>query len=180
MPNGQATIKDVTDRSRSRGHGRQLFWGAVLVGGALILSSVLAGRARSVGNSPYSSGHHWGRSSADLSPEDLQEKTSNVVNVALRRIDASDEQRRKIKSILNEAAPDMLAFQRERQALVDRFIKAVEAERMSPDELASIRAVTVRLVERASDRSIDTVCKVAEVLTPEQRKKLVETLRRGL
>ena len=48
---------------------------------------------------------------------------------------------------------------------------------MSPDELARIQAAGLSLAERAFNRSIHVVLKVSDVLTPEQRKKMVETWR---
>lgn len=158
-------MPEMNQTHRERGRGRKLFWGALLIVGVLILTGALARGGR----------HH--RRVAELPPEELFARMHQATDWALNTVDATDEQRTRIKAILDELAPDLVTFGSERQALRIRFTKAVQADQVSPDEVEEIRIASLNLAERAINRSLDLLLKVSEVFTPEQRKDLAHAWR---
>ncbi|MFQ5859775.1 MAG: Spy/CpxP family protein refolding chaperone [Anaerolineae bacterium] len=150
------------ETKQCRGRGRKLFWGVALIAGVLIGASFFAGYGR----------HRWYR--GELTEEELLHRMSRGTAWALSRVDATEEQRAQIDAILAELAPDMRKLRNARRALMDQFIQAVEADKVSPDELVRIQTTGLSLAERAFRRSADVVVKVSAVLTPEQRKELTE------
>lgn len=145
--------------------GRLALLSIGLIAGVLVTSSLFAGYGA----------HRWHH--RDLSEEQLLQRMTRGTSWALGRVDATDEQRAQINAILAELAPDMIRLQGERRALVEEFVRAVEADQVSPDALARIQAAGRRIAEQAFARSIDVIIEVSEVLTPEQRKDLAAAWR---
>lgn len=150
---------------RERGRGRKLFWGALLIVGAVILTGAFARGGR----------HH--RSVAELPAEELFARMHQATDWALNTVNATEEQRIRIKAILDELAPELVTFGSERQVLRSRFTKAVQADQVSPDEVEGIRIASLNLAERAINRSLAMLLEVSEILTPEQRKDLAHAWR---
>ncbi len=153
---------------RSRGRGRMLFWGIVFSVGVGLLSSFVFGRSQG----------HWRNakgSYARHTSKDPQKEIKAGVQWMLSRVNATVEQRTKVNSILEKLAPEIDKYQSERQALQAQFLKAAEADEISRTELQDIQAKSLSLTEKTLNQSIDTLLKISEVLTPEQRKQLVES-----
>ena len=96
----------------------------------------------------------------------------------LNGLDTTDEQQSQINAILEELPPTLARFQTQRKDLMNRFVEAVEADQVSTEDFAEIRTATLNLTEEATGLTIDATVRVLEILTPEQRKKLLELWRR--
>jgi Spy/CpxP family protein refolding chaperone len=150
---------------RLRGRGRQAFWVVVLIGGAVALVSYLSG----------CTGH--ARHQRGFVAEDGPQNIHKGTEWALQNVDATQEQREKVGAILQELDADLVRWQEERQALKNRFVLALQGEQVNPEQLAKLKSDSGTLVDRALSRTVEVVLKVSEVLTPEQRKKLVANWR---
>jgi len=145
---------------RVRGRGRRVFWGILLIGGTLLTVSLLTGCARSHRHPPA---------------EELQARIERGAEWALWKVEATDEQRTRVKGILQELTPDLVAYQRERELLVAQLATAIETGRNDPEEVARLRTAGLSLADRAIGRSIEVALRVSQVLTSEQRKELAES-----
>jgi hypothetical protein len=86
-----STGNEYTTKHR-RGLGRRLFWGAVLLGGALILTQVLTGYGHPL----------FGRSRAERSAAVSWEHMNQGLSWVLQKVNATGEQQSKIHAMLNE------------------------------------------------------------------------------
>lgn len=92
----------------------------------------------------------------------------------LGKVDATDEQEAKVKSVLMGLTPDVMELQASHKALKMKFATALAADLINQDELARLRTAGLDLTDRVFNRSFDAMVQTAAVLTPEQRRKLVE------
>ena len=95
----------------------------------------------------------------------------------MREVEAGEEQRTKIATIVEDLKPGVLTFYRERETLRTDFVGALEADPVDPAELNRIREAGLGLADRAFAQGLDAVVKVSEVLTPEQRRQLAQAWR---
>ncbi len=143
------------------GFGRRFVQGTALTISAILFSG-LAGCSRS---------HHQ---SSDLSAEELVSRVDRGATWLLWKVDATDEQEAKVKSVLKGLTPDVAELQARHKVLKMKFATALAEDQINRDELARLRAAGLDLTDRAFNRSFDAMVQAAAVLTPEQRKKLVE------
>ncbi|MBI5419857.1 MAG: periplasmic heavy metal sensor [Deltaproteobacteria bacterium] len=161
---------DIDDWSAERpiGRRRRLFRGVAVFASMLLVSGFLAGCARHAKDHHARYRHH-----RELSQDEIRERLGRGATRALDKVNATGEQRARIDAILDGLAPDLAKLQGERRAIRDRFVKALEADKVDPGEVAQVRAAANDLVDRVSARIMDAVVKGSEVLTPEQRRELV-------
>ena len=117
-------------------------------------------------------GHHgrgdWG---------DNPERAEKMVGRVLSRVDATDEQKKKVAEIVRAAMGDMKSIRDKsrdgRRATADLLARP-EVDRAA---LENLRAEQIRLAEAASRRMTQALADAAEVLTPEQRAKIGERMK---
>ncbi|MBI5420330.1 MAG: periplasmic heavy metal sensor [Deltaproteobacteria bacterium] len=134
---------------------------AVLITCAILASGFIAGCGR------Y---HHHGAKT----PEEFRERFDRATQRALEKMDATEDQKSRIKPIADDLAAALSGFREERNAIRSRFIEAFEAEKVDPEAVAKIRADALALADRASRTMTEAIIKASDVLTPEQRRKLAE------
>jgi Spy/CpxP family protein refolding chaperone len=144
-----------------RGLGRRLVWGTALTMSAILLSG-LTGCGR------------FHRPPSDLSAEELISRLDRGATWLLWKVDATDEQEAEVKSVLKKLTPDVAELQASRKVLTTKFATALAEDQINQDELVRLRTSGLDLTEQAFNRSFDAMVQTAAVLTPEQRKKLVE------
>ncbi len=143
------------------GGARRLLRGAAIAACALLAAAVVAGCAR----------HHH-RSAK--TPEEFRERFEKVTERALKKADATEDQRARIRPIADDLATALYGLREEHRAIQRRFVSAFEAEKVDPEEVARIRADALALADRASRTVTDALVKASAVLSPEQRRKLAE------
>lgn len=107
-------------------------------------------------------------------PEEFRERFDKVTQRTLKKIDATEDQKARIKPIADDLAMALSGFREEHRAIRGRFVKAFEAEKVDPEEVARIRSDALALADRASRKFTESIVKASEVLTPVQRRKLAE------
>jgi periplasmic protein CpxP/Spy len=90
---------------------------------------------------------------------------------------ASDEQKTKLKAIVTTTIDDVRPDRETRKAMRDEIIKLIEAPTIDRNAIESLRAKQMAQFEERSKAIAKAVADAAEVLTPDQRKKLVEEMR---
>lgn len=104
------------------------------------------------------------------------------VNRVLGAVDASTEQRQKVRSILEAAGNDLYPIRQQRMENRKQIAAALAAATIDRAKIESLRQEQLKLHDSASKRFTDALTEAAEVLTPAQRAELakrMEQRRRG-
>jgi predicted transcriptional regulator len=152
------------ETKRERGRGRKVFWIVVVV--ASLLTVVR-----------YSNGsmwHHHNERHTMHSTSDVKERMVKKADRALNEVNATSEQRARVNDIIDGLVPEIVGFQKEREELKIRILKALEREDMTPEDLEQVQALSVSLAKKAINRSFEAILAVSDVLTPDQRKELLK------
>ena len=89
-------------------------------------------------------------------------------------VDATDEQVDRIVVIAEAAHDDLRALHQSHSEQRDAFVEALGGERVDREALEVLRAQTMDMAKQASVRLTMALAALAEVLTPEQRRQLIE------
>jgi protein CpxP len=160
------------DRARRRGIGA----GLIVAGGLALL--LIAG-ALSTSSLASAGGHWWGRGGhghfgpRGHDPERAREHAELAAEWVTRWVDASEDQQERVAAIVVGAYDALEPFadehRRHREALVEELTKPV----IDRDAIRELRVSELALIENASERLVEALADVAEVLTPEQRLELL-------
>ena len=94
----------------------------------------------------------------------------------LDRVDATDEQREAVRTIVGRAFDDLSGAVGEHRALRREWLTELERPELDAAALEAVRARHVALVDRKSRRALDALVEAGSVLTAEQRAELVSML----
>lgn len=111
-------------------------------------------------------------------PGVMKERADFMVEWTLSRIDATDEQRAQVKSVVKATIDDLLQLREEHQANRKAMIAALIEPEVDRAELDRIRSAEMALADRASRRIVTALADSADTLTPEQRAQLAEMAQR--
>ena len=104
------------------------------------------------------------------------------VNRVLGAVDASTEQRQKVRSIFEAAAKDLYPIRQKRMETRKQICEALAAATIDRAKIEQLRTERMKLADDASKRLTAAITDAAEVLTPAQRADLArraERWRRG-
>ena len=121
----------------------------------------------------HSGGGHHGPA-MNRSPESHLEHMQTL----LTRIGASDAQKSQIEGILTPALNEMKAVHHAHFAAFKQFHEAISAPSIDRARIESLRSEQVRALDEASKKLVLAFSDAAEVLSPEQRAALAETIAR--
>lgn len=152
------------ETKRERGRGRKVFWIVIAVAGLLTMFHYSDGSMRH---------HHHGKHTVQ-SPSDVKGRMVKKTERVLKKVNATSEQRARVNEIIDGLVPDIVEFQKEREELKIRIVKALERGDTPPEDLEQIRALSVSLAEKAINRSFEAILAVSDVLTPDQRKEFLK------
>ena len=173
----QDVRQGVEEQPSPRPGSRRRFLAGALTGG--ILGSLLAGSI-----SVYSQVHHrpgwWSHAGAGSwfghrqvhDPELMGERIGFATDWFLSRINAGEEQRQQVKTIVQEAWHDLLPVREQHLAQRQAWLEALQQPRIDRQTLEELRQAKLYLAETASSRLVEALAEIAEVLTPEQRAEL--------
>jgi periplasmic protein CpxP/Spy len=119
--------------------------------------------------------HGWGES---MSSEEIADRIDHGVKYMLSDIDATADQKTKVTAILQSAAQDVHALHDQHAADIKQFHGILSAATIDRERLESIRTDELHLADQASKRIVTALADAAEVLTPEQRTKLMEEMQK--
>lgn len=165
------------------GRSRRRFLAGLMTGG--LLGSLVAG-----GVSVYAhfkpqhgwgshAGHgFWGHHRHGNDPAAAAERAEFATDWLLRHIDASAEQRQQIQTIVQRTVADLgqvrEQWQTNRQALLDLLSQPT----IDRQALTELRQTGLQQIDQASQQAVTALVDVAEILTPEQRARLRDTMSR--
>jgi Spy/CpxP family protein refolding chaperone len=172
-------------RARSR-------WRGAIIGGAAALA--LAGGIGVAVSQPgswgghggghgggYGGGHHGARGGEHghgpmWRGGDPAQRIERGVERMLGRVDATDEQKRKVTEILKGAAKEMQAMRSGARGMRGEVASLLKAEKIDRAAMEKLRADRIASADAASKRMTQAIADAAEVLTPKQRAELAERM----
>lgn len=169
--------KETSDGGRPPRRRRLLYWllGASAVIAAIGARPILAAIQDGGGfHRPGRGG--WGHHR--MTPEAAKEHAQVATKWALREIDASDEQQDRVNKVVGGAIDDLFRLKDQHQANREAFAAQLGGPTIDRGSLEEIRKSEMALADDASRRFVQAMADVAEVLTPEQRKALLDHVHR--
>jgi Spy/CpxP family protein refolding chaperone len=115
-----------------------------------------------------------------MDPATRTKRIDAMVAFMLADIDVSAEQREKIAVIARSAATDMDSNREQHRKLRRESMQLFAAPTIDRARLESLRVEQMKLRDSTSRRMLTAMIEGAEVLTPEQRAKLVERRQRRM
>lgn len=100
------------------------------------------------------------------------------VNRVLGAVDASTEQRQKVRTILEAAGNDLYSVRQQRMDNRKQIAAALAAATIDRAKIEQLRQDQLKLNDTASKRMTDALTEAAEVLTPAQRAELAKRMER--
>lgn len=123
---------------------------------------------------------HWGRWGGPMGhhggPERWKGHMEDHALFWLDRVDATDEQREAVRTIVGEAFDDLSDVVGEHRTLRREWLAELERPELDAAALEALRARHVGLLDRKSRRALDALVEAGSVLTAEQRAELVSML----
>ena len=139
--------------------------------GVIAIAATLAAIVGGTFAFAHSSGGHHGPMAGRSS-----EQHHEHMQMMLTKIGASDAQKAQIEGILKPAMDDMKATHEAHFAAFKQFHEEITAPSIDRARLESLRAAQVKSLDEASKRLVTAISDAAEVLTAEQRAKLVQEM----
>ena len=161
---------------RSR-HG---FWTGILVGGTL---GVVVSGALAVGGGALAAGHLGGGHGRrgflrHEDPELAREHLALATDWLLSRVEATEDQKGQAKRIVSEAFDELQPLVQEHRTSHEALVEELGKAQVDPEAIERLRRSQVDLIDRASKELSGSLTEIAEILTPEQRVELLETVRK--
>jgi Spy/CpxP family protein refolding chaperone len=163
-------------RPGKRRGGRRRFFSGLALGGLLGTLAATSFNVWSQQGGPDGHGHGcWGhKRMGAMTPEERAARADAGTDWVLGRIDATAEQKTRVKAIVQDAIKDLAQVREQHVKNRQAFLDALTQPTVNRDALKQIRQSEMQLAESASDRFVNAIADAADVLTPEQRGKLVE------
>ena len=146
---------------------------AMLVGGAGIASAISDDSGRGYTKLGFDQSERMGQRHGGFMHAGFGFGGHRVERV-LEDAGVSDEQVDQLWEIADSARDELRPMMREFRGMRDDMTAILSAETIDLQALETLRAERVAALDAASKKMTDTLVKAAEVLTPEQRTKLVE------
>jgi Spy/CpxP family protein refolding chaperone len=168
--------EDKKEQRKSR-HG---FWAGLILGGLLatVLAAGLAYSSVKAAGQWFGGPVHSHGRFASLDPEAAHERIELAVELVLGRVDASEAQIEEVKTILAGSFVDLHPLMAEHKANREAFVAELAKSEIDRNALEGLRSAEMALADQASNRVVNVLVAVAEVLTPEQRTELIEFAQR--
>jgi len=176
-------VKPATEKSELRRRSNHGFLAALLISG--ILGSVLVGSVSIYSHASREAGlwtHStlgWGPHRHGAStPEEASERIEFATDWILKRINADETQRQRVKSVVQSAIKDLFPMKEQHQQNRQAMLNALAQPSVDREALKATQQAELQLLQTASNRLVEAAADVADVLTPEQRSQLIEHLSR--
>ncbi len=137
----------------------------------LALPAVLLGGA--LGARAYAFGPR-----GDMSPEQMDRFIERRIEGFLDGVDATDDQRTRIKATLARLRPEMKALHADKARLRDAGKKALAANPLDAAEVERLRREVLALADKGTSLMSRALVEVGNTLTPEQRREVLQHLER--
>jgi protein CpxP len=117
---------------------------------------------------------HGGGYMAPLDPAAIEDRADRMVRHLAIEIDASAEQQEMLRAVVKGAVKDLVPMREKTQAARRQARDLLTQSSINRSEIERFRAEQIALADAASRRLAQAIADAAEVLTPEQRRKINE------
>lgn len=159
-------------------HSKRRFLAGLLTG-SIAAGALFAGHAVSAhgpdgerGPGRHCAGHHGAGD-----PEAMRSRMRGMTDRMLAKIDATDEQKTRIRTLMDATFEDLAGLRDAHDAQRKAALASLTGETVDRAALESARRAEMALADRASERLSRTAADVAEVLTPDQRRRFAEMMK---
>jgi Spy/CpxP family protein refolding chaperone len=121
-------------------------------------------------------GHRW----QQMSPDDAARRIEKMLGWVLAGVDASETQKQRIGEIAQAALKDLYPLRDQHRQARDKALTLLGGADIDRAAIEAIRIEEMALADQASKRFSSALLDAADVLTPEQRGKLIERFKRRL
>jgi periplasmic protein CpxP/Spy len=154
--------------------------GAFLI--ALVAVALLAGLTGNLLSKAFGQGdswhhiswHHGGFFGGPLSPAQIDDRIDRMSKHMAIELDATTDQQVKIANIAKAAVADLRPLHEKAHAARTQAITLLTAPTIDRSAIERLRAEQIGLAETASKRIAQALADAAEVLSPEQRRKVAD------
>lgn len=138
-----------------------------------VVGATLSWQDRAQAQSPMMDGAFGFGGHGSTDPAVQAKKIDAMVQWMLADIDATDDQRTKISTILKAAANDLAPLRQQHMQARKSTMQLLSAPTIDRAQLESIRVQQMQLADTATKRMTQAMADAAEVLNGDQRAKLV-------
>jgi Spy/CpxP family protein refolding chaperone len=154
---------------------------------ALLAVALVSGIAGSMLSTAFGQGYNWHRISwrdrgpfgGSLTPAQIDERIDRATKHLAIELDATQDQQVKLANIAKAAVADLRPLREKVQDARAQAIALLTAPTVDRTAIERLRAEQIGLAETASKRIAQALADAAEVLTPEQRRKVSEWMTAG-
>lgn len=125
--------------------------------------------SRGFGFGPWHGGHM-----GPLDPAMIEDRADRMVRHLAIEIDASTEQQEKLRAVVKAAVKDLVPMRETAQAARRQARDLLTQSSINRPEIERFRTEQMALADAASRRLAQAIADAAEILTPEQRRKINE------
>jgi Spy/CpxP family protein refolding chaperone len=147
-----------------------------LVAGAIAMAGLGMYRHHAMGYGPGWRAHHWMMQDGPRGEQFSLQRVERMIGFAARRLDATEEQKKRLAEIATAAAQDLLPMRARMREARQQARQLLTAPTINRDALEALRASQMANADAATRRLAQAIADAAEVLTPEQRAKLARRL----
>jgi periplasmic protein CpxP/Spy len=152
--------------------GRRRFGRWLLLATLLVAAAATGGIAsRAIGQHAY--GPFMG---GPLDPARVEDRADRMTRHVAIEIDASNEQQEKLRAIVKSAVRDLLPIREKSLLARERAQTLLTGPTIDRAAMEQLRGEQMAFADAASKRFVQALADAADVLTPEQRRKLHERL----
>lgn len=148
---------------------------------ALVAVALLAGITGNLLSKAFGQGNSWQHISwhdggflGRLSPAQIDDRIDRMTKHMAIELDATAEQQAKLATIAKAAVADLRPLQEKARAARAQAVTLLTAPSIDRSAIERLRAENVGLAETASKRITQALADAAEVLSPEQRRKVAD------
>ena len=165
-----------TNRSRPFRRGVWLALPAAALLGLFFATMVVPfADAMAWGRRGWGHGHHGG----PPDPEEVRAHLDFFAERMLGKVDATDEQTARVKTILNGSVDELFLIGDSHRAQREQLREILASPEVDREALEALRASGIELADAASQVLARSLADVADVLTVEQRTELLEKHQHG-
>src|SRR5262249_7460728 len=154
---------------------------------ALVAVALLAGLTRNLLSKALGQGDGWhhiawhdgGMFGGPLSPAQIDDRIDRMTKHMAIEIDATADQQAKVAAIAKAAVADLRPLREKAQAARAQAVAVLTAPTIDRSAIERLRAEQIGLAETASKRIVQALADAADVLNPEQRRKVADWIALG-
>jgi protein CpxP len=149
---------------------------------ALVAVALVAGITGNLLSKAFGQGNAWhhiswhdgGFFGGPLSPAQIDDRIERMTKHMAIELDATADQQAKLATIAKAAVADLRPLQEKARAARAQAVTLLTAPTIDRSAIERLRAENIGLAEVASKRIVQALADAAEVLSPEQRRKVAD------